>query len=50
MEIGFIDGMNLGVGFNTATDDVHPAPALDDVATIRPVVNAEGKRSISELN
>jgi hypothetical protein len=35
--------MNLGVGFNTATFDVHPTPALDDVVTTRPVVNAGGQ-------
>jgi hypothetical protein len=35
--------MNLGVGFNTATYDIHPAPALDNVLATRPVVNAGGQ-------
>lgn len=43
MEIGYINGMNLGVGFNTATYDIHPAPALDNVSAIKPVVNAAGQ-------
>lgn len=38
-----INGMNLGVGFNTATFDVHPTPALNNVVTTRPVVNAGGQ-------
>jgi hypothetical protein len=43
MQIGYISGMNLGVGFNTATYDIHPAPALDNVLATRPVVNAGGQ-------
>ncbi|BFT73127.1 hypothetical protein [Paenibacillus sp. P36] len=33
MEVAFIDGMNLGVGYNTATLDIHPVPVFDNVTT-----------------
>lgn len=35
--------MNLGLGFNSASYELHPSPALDDVSTIRRVVNAGGQ-------
>jgi hypothetical protein len=42
--VDYINGMNLGVGFNTATQNIHPAPALDNVLETRSVVNAGGQQ------
>lgn len=42
-EIGYINGMNLGIGFNRATNDIHPAPALDGVDYYRDLPNANGQ-------
>jgi len=42
MEIEYINGMNLGYGFNTATYDFHP-PALIDVTTTRDIPGAGGQ-------
>jgi hypothetical protein len=46
MEIGYINGLDLGVGFNTATYDIHPTPALDNVTAINPVINAGGQQVV----
>ncbi|APF25236.1 MULTISPECIES: hypothetical protein [Clostridium] len=42
-EIGYINGMNLGIGFNRATNDIHPSPALDGVDVYRDLPNANGQ-------
>ncbi|WP_050491656.1 hypothetical protein [Clostridium botulinum] len=42
-EIGYINGMNLGIGFNRATNDIHPSPALDGVDIYRDLPNANGQ-------
>lgn len=41
-QVSFIQGMNLGLGFNSATSSVH-APAINDVTTTREVLNAGGQ-------
>jgi hypothetical protein len=46
MEIGYINGLDLGVGFNTATYDINPTPALDNVTAINPVINAGGQQVV----
>ncbi|MCY8063914.1 MACPF domain-containing protein [Bacillus spizizenii] len=45
-EIGYVNGMNLGLGFNTATNEIHPSPALDQVNNIREVLGAGGQEVI----
>lgn len=42
-EVGYINGMNLGIGFNTATNDLHPTPALDNVSVYRDIPSAGGQ-------
>ncbi|PEF22813.1 hypothetical protein [Bacillus pseudomycoides] len=42
-EIGYINGMNLGIGLNSATNDIHPSPALDHVDIYRDVPGAGGQ-------
>lgn len=42
-EIGYINGMNLGVGINTASFQIHPSPALDNVNAVREVISAGGQ-------
>ncbi|MGQ7105561.1 hypothetical protein ACUN13_14625 [Bacillus cereus group sp. Bce041] len=41
-EVDYINGMNLGIGFNTATEDIH-SPALFDVNSTREVPSAGGQ-------
>jgi hypothetical protein len=43
MDFDYIKGMNYGSGFNTATYDVRPFPALDNVGNTTDVVNAGGQ-------
>jgi hypothetical protein len=50
MKIGYINGLDLGIGFNTATYDIHPTPALDNVSTINPVINAGGQQVFFKLD
>lgn len=42
-EIGFINGMNIGLGFNTATNDLHPTPAFESVDNYRDIPGAGGQ-------
>ena len=42
-EIDYINGLNLGIGFNSASLTTHPVPALEDVLSTRPVINAGGQ-------
>jgi hypothetical protein len=42
MELEYINGMNIGYGFNTATYNIH-SPALDDVSSTRDVIGAGGQ-------
>ncbi|WP_182813735.1 hypothetical protein [Bacillus sp. ME78] len=41
-EVDYINGMNLGLGFSTATEDIH-SPALDNVNNTREVLSAGGQ-------
>ncbi len=48
MEIDYVNGLNLGGGFDIATYEPH-APALVDVTTTRDVLNANGQSVIFNL-
>lgn len=43
-EIEYINGMNLGLGYNSFTNAVHPSSALDNIDQTRPVVEATGQK------
>jgi hypothetical protein len=45
----YIGGMNLAVGFNTATHDIHPTPALDKVDIVRDVIAANGQEVLQRI-
>ncbi|MDA2302631.1 hypothetical protein PDN43_25860 [Bacillus cereus] len=49
METSYVRGMNLGVGFNSATRELHPVPALTNVTRIRDVPNAGGQEVLFRL-
>lgn len=49
MEFDYINGMNLGLGFNTATLNLHPAPALSNVTSTQRVINAGGQEVFFRL-
>jgi hypothetical protein len=48
LEIGYVNSMNLGDGFSTATLEVHP-PALVDVTSTRDVPSAGGQAVYSSV-
>ncbi|MGG3819232.1 hypothetical protein ABEU87_17505 [Bacillus subtilis] len=43
-EVEYINGMNLGLGYNSFTNSVHPSSALDNIDQTRPVVEATGQK------
>ncbi|MCW3793909.1 hypothetical protein OM416_20150 [Paenibacillus sp. LS1] len=49
IETDYLNGMNLGLGYNTMTNSVHPAVALDNINDIRAVVNATGQKVYFQL-
>ncbi|PEO54094.1 hypothetical protein CN567_30940 [Bacillus toyonensis] len=44
IEVEYLNGMNLGLGYNSFTGTVHPSSALDEVNKTRPVVDATGQK------
>ncbi|MCU0097700.1 hypothetical protein AAHB56_04875 [Bacillus thuringiensis] len=50
METGYVRGLNLGVGFNSATRELHPTPALINATRTRDVPNAGGQEVFLGLN
>lgn len=48
-EISYIKGMNLGVGFNTATYDVHCASPLDHVIETRKVLREQKQEALFRI-
>ncbi|PGM89007.1 hypothetical protein [Bacillus cereus] len=44
IEVEYINGMNLGLGYNSFTGTVHPSSALDEINKTRDVVDATGQK------
>lgn len=49
METDYVRGMNLGIGFNSATRELHPTPALTNAIRTRDVPNAGGQEVFFRL-
>jgi len=48
-ELEYINGLDFGYGFNTATYAIHPVPALDNVTEINEVPFSEGQEVLFRL-
>ncbi|KAA8745438.1 hypothetical protein [Paenibacillus sp. UASWS1643] len=49
IETDYLNGMNIGLGYNTMTNSVHPSAALDNINDTRAVVNATGQKVYFQL-
>ncbi|MCP9298381.1 MAC/perforin domain-containing protein [Bacillus halotolerans] len=45
-EMEYINGMNLGIGFNTATNEIHPSSALSQIDKFQTIHGAGGQEVI----
>lgn len=49
IEVEYLNGMNLGLGYNSFTSTVHPSSALDNIDKTRPVVDATGQKVLFQV-
>jgi hypothetical protein len=49
IEVEYINGMNLGLGYNSLTNTVHPSSALDNIDQTRSVEEATGQKVLFQV-
>lgn len=48
-QISYANGMNLGLGYNSGSHDLHPSPALEPVDIFRDVPGADGQEVLFKV-